>query len=53
MILFNIHFPVTLTRGCICVLAEGDLNGCGYVIFLVGKEHGEQSSYSPHPTLPE
>ena len=53
MTLFNIHFPVTLTCDSICVLAEGDLDGCGYVIFLVGKEHGEQSSYPTHPTLSE
>lgn len=53
MTLFNIHFPVTLTRDSIHVLAEGDLDGCGYVIFLVGKEHGEQSSYPAHPMLSE
>lgn len=53
MTLFNIHFPVTLTRDSIHVLDEGDLDGCGYVIFLVGKDHGEQSSYPAHPTLSE
>lgn len=52
MTLFNINFPVTLTHDSISVLAEGGLDGHGYVIFLVRKEHGEQSSYPANATLP-
>lgn len=53
MTLFNTRSPVTLTPDSIGALAEGDLVGCGYVVFLVGKERGEQSSCPAQPRRSE